>query len=162
MPFVLVLDDAMNILDSRVDSLIDAVVTSLPEGSQLVLGTRGAPPHALRRLRATGRLLELKAEDLAMDDDEAKLLLDELSVHLPEDQLVRLVSRTEGWPVGIYLLGRAILNDPELLVADEVSGLATGWITDFIRDELFDGLDPDHQTVSAASVCPRRGHVRSL
>ena len=146
-PFVLVLDDAMNITDSRLDSLIDAVVTSLPAQSQLVVGTRGAPPHALRRLRATGRLLELTAEDLAMDDDEAKLLLDELTVHLPEEQLAQVVDRTEGWPVGIYLLGRAILKDPDLLVADEVPGLGTGWITDFIRDELFDALDPESQTV---------------
>ena len=146
-PFVLVLDDAMNIVDSRFDSLIDAVAASLPARSQLVVGTRGAPPHALRRLRATGRLLELRAEDLALDDDEAKLLLEELTVHLPEDQLAQVVDRTEGWPVGIYLLGRAILKDPELLVADEVPGLGTEWITDFIRDELFDALDPESQTV---------------
>ena len=146
-PFVLVLDDAMNIVDSRFDSLIDAVAASLPARSQLVVGTRGAPPHALRRLRATGRLLELRAEDLALDDDEAKLLLEELTVHLPEDQLARVVDRTEGWPVGIYLLGRAILKDPELLVADEVPGLGTEWITDFIRDELFDALDPESQSV---------------
>lgn len=146
-PFVLVLDDAMNVVDGRIDGLLDAVVAALPENSQLVVAMRGAPPHAVRRLRSTGRTLELDAADLAMSDDEARLLLDELSVHLPEDQLAQLVTRTEGWPVGIYLLGRAILKDPDLLVADEVPGLATDWITDFIRDELFDELAEDDKTV---------------
>jgi LuxR family maltose regulon positive regulatory protein len=146
-PFVLVLDDAMNVVDGRIDGLLDTLVTALPVGSQLVVALRGAPPHALRRLRATGRTLELDASDLAMSDDEARLLLDELSVHLPEDQLAELVTRTEGWPVGIYLLGRAILKDPNLLATDEVPGLATDWITDFIRDELFDELAEDEQTV---------------
>lgn len=146
-PFVLVLDDAMHLADSQADGLVNAVVTALPEHSQLVVATRGATPRTLRRLRVTGRVLELRAADLAMDDDEARLLLDELSVHLPQDQLALMVERTEGWPVGLYLLGRAVLSEPELLAADEVPNLTTEWVADFIRDELFDGLDHDSKTL---------------
>lgn len=104
-PYVLVLDDAMNASSRHFNSVLETVVASLPNGSQLVLGLRGAPPHAVRRLRPTGRTLELDAADLAMDDAEARLLLDELTVHLPQGQLEQVVQRTEGWPVAIYLLG---------------------------------------------------------
>lgn len=142
-PFVLVLDDAMNVSDRQTDSLIETLVMSLPEESQLVLATRGAPPHAVRRLRPSGRTLELGVPDLAMSSDEARALLDELSVHLPEDQLAHAVERTEGWPVGIYLLGLAVLSDPDLLVTDGVPALTPEWISDYIRDEIFDELDPE-------------------
>ena len=90
-----------------------------------------------------------------MDDDEARLLLDELTVHLPDDQLAQIVLRTEGWPVGIYLLGRAVLSDPDLLATDEVPLATTEWIYDYIRDELFAETRPRGRHVPDARVRAR-------
>lgn len=152
-PFVLVLDDAMNLSDAAADTLLSALVSALPEGSQLVVATRTAAPQAFRRLRTTGRTLELGPSDLVFDRTEAHLLLDELGVHLPRDQRERVVQVTEGWPVGVYLLGRAILSDPDLVVDAAPSAWAPSWISDYIRDELFDSLEPeDAAFLMAAAV----------
>ncbi len=139
-PFVLVLDDAMNVTDPTTDALLASLAAALPAGSQIVVASREETPQAIRRLRSTGRTLELASDDLALDDDETQLLLDELGVHLPGDQLERVVELTEGWPIGVYLLGRAILTSPELVAETHPSAWAPSWMSDYIRDELFAAL----------------------
>ena len=104
-PLLVVIDDAMNLADPLAPSLLETVLAALPPGSQLALGTRDVTPYAARRLRTGGRTLELGGSDLAMDATEARALLAELGVHVDERQLDEILERTEGWPVGLYLLG---------------------------------------------------------
>ena len=54
-PLLIVIDDAMNLTDALAPSLLEAVLTTLPAGSQLAIGTRDVTPYPARRLRSSGR-----------------------------------------------------------------------------------------------------------
>jgi len=143
VPLLVVIDDAMNLTDPLAASLLETVLAGLPADSQLAIGTRDATPYAARRLRASGRTLELGGADLAMDAEEARALMAEIGVEVGERQFDAVLERTEGWPVGLYLLGRALLSESDLLEVEGPPGLTPGWIADYLRDELFAALPED-------------------
>ena len=49
------------------------------------------------------QLLEIGADELAMDELEARALLEHAGVRLSDAEVTELIDRTEGWPVGLYL-----------------------------------------------------------
>jgi LuxR family maltose regulon positive regulatory protein len=58
----------------------------------------------LQRLRVRGEVAELRQDALALDAAEIDDLVREIgSVSLAEDQIARVVSRTEGWVAGVQL-----------------------------------------------------------
>lgn len=117
-PFVLVLDDAHCFESPRSWAIVRALVSSMPPGAQLALGTRREPPLPLARMRARGELADVRAADLAFDRDEAAALL---AVHgrveggstdspdhaggepLDDETLDAVMEATEGWAAGLYL-----------------------------------------------------------
>lgn len=102
-PFVFVLDDVHLVTEMRCHKIIDYLSHRLPAGCQLTLATRSDPALPLATLRAHGRLLEVRAADLALSQPEAAALLAAAGVRLSDDQVDRLVDRTEGWPAALYL-----------------------------------------------------------
>jgi LuxR family maltose regulon positive regulatory protein len=68
-----------------------------------VLASRREPALPLARLRAEGRLVEVRMHELSMSEREAKALLQGAGVELPDDDIAKLTRRTEGWPAGLYL-----------------------------------------------------------
>jgi LuxR family maltose regulon positive regulatory protein len=104
LPLVLVLDDAHLLHDRHGLAALAVLADHLPEGSQLAVTSRGEPRLPLARWRAEGRLAELGPGDLAMDGQEAGLLLWAAGVAAPDARVAELLRRTEGWPVALYLL----------------------------------------------------------
>ncbi len=102
-PVLLVLDDVDEIRDPDVLGLVTLLAGHLPDGSQLALVARSEPSLPIARLRAGGGLLELGAEDLALDVEEAAALFAGAGLKLPLADVAELVHRTEGWPAGLYL-----------------------------------------------------------
>ena len=75
-PVALVLDH-LELLENQ--ECLDAVAelaACLPSGSQLVLASRARPPLPLARLRAQGQVVEVGVAELAMDQQEARALLE--------------------------------------------------------------------------------------
>ena len=99
-PFVLVVDNAEH-LATEAAGLLTTVVQRLPEGSTIALAGRAAPLPSLPRLRASGELLELGPDDLALTRREVRALLHELGATLPDEHLTELHRSTEGWPAGV-------------------------------------------------------------
>ncbi len=69
---VLVLDDVQLVSGSFGRDAIAALALSVGEGSQTVLSGRSVEGLPIARLRATGRLLEIGAADLALDAAETR------------------------------------------------------------------------------------------
>ena len=106
-PVALVLDH-LELLGSQ--QSLDAVAelaARLPAGAQLLVASRTAPPLPVALLRAQGQVVELGVEDLALDDQEARALLEGAGVGLDDPAVHELLARTEGWPVGLYLAALA-------------------------------------------------------
>ena len=70
-PFVLVLDDAQ-LLTADAARVVTILVRSLPAGSTIVLSGREQPLSSIPRLRASGEVLELGRDDLALSSREAR------------------------------------------------------------------------------------------
>jgi LuxR family transcriptional regulator, maltose regulon positive regulatory protein len=133
-PVALVLDHTEQLDNPQCRDAIAELALRLPPDTRLVVVSRD-PPLPLASLRVRGAVLEVGPDDLQMEEAEARQLLQAAGVELADDELTELVRRTEGWPVGIYLAGLAMLAGGRL-----VGGVAfTGddrLMADYLRSEL--------------------------
>jgi LuxR family maltose regulon positive regulatory protein len=142
-PFVLVLDDVHNLRSPAALDALAAIADAVPSGSQLALATREEPGLPVGRLRAHGRLMDLRARDLAMTRREATKMLRLAELELrPEDVLV-LLHRTDGWPAGLYLAALSLRDRPDLHRAVARFSGDDRLAADYLRDELLERLEPD-------------------
>jgi LuxR family maltose regulon positive regulatory protein len=102
-PFVLALDDAHLVSGVASWRLVDTLLEHLPDGAQMAIGTRSAPPMPLARLRAAGTLAEYGLGDLALDRRETRQLLSLHERELDPAALDDLLGATEGWAAGLHL-----------------------------------------------------------
>lgn len=134
---VLVLDDYHAIGDTTSHRLVESLIEVLPLAVRLVLITRVDPPFALARMRARGRLEEIRAADLRFRATETVSFLgDAMEIDLPDEDAEALCDRTEGWAVGLQLAAlslRGRVGSSDVRGAGE-SGAVVG---EFLRD--FDG-----------------------
>jgi LuxR family maltose regulon positive regulatory protein len=75
-PILLVLDDVHAVSNPQCIDAIVALAAHLPRGSKLVLSTREHSAFPLARWRTSALTTELGPEDLRMDHEEARRLLD--------------------------------------------------------------------------------------
>jgi ATP/maltotriose-dependent transcriptional regulator MalT len=148
----LVIDDFHRLSSGPAIESISWFIANTPRSFQLVIATRTEPALRLPVLRARGDLLELRADDLRFSLEEAEAFLNgKLGLELAPDDVATLVSRTDGWPAGLYLasipLGRA--SDKHAYVSG--FGASSRHILDFLVTEVVDGEDPAMQTLMRRS-----------
>ena len=103
-PLVLVLDDYHLVTSAQVHTSVATLLDRSPPQLHLMLITRADPPLPLSRLRVRGDLAELRAEDLRFSPGEAlEFFSDRLGTQLSERDVLRLLTRTEGWAAGLQL-----------------------------------------------------------
>src|SRR3954469_18065524 len=143
-PVVLALDDVHAIGNPRCIDAIVALAGHLPEGSQLVLSARDGSALPLGTLRTRGLGLEFAADDLRMDEHEARELLGTTGLEISDEDVADLVRRTEGGPAGVYLA--ALSAGTTGAGPREVRELTgnNSFVADFLRSEFFSQLPP-HQ-----------------
>lgn len=94
---VLILDDYHVISEPVIHTSLDFLIEHQPSQLRLILMTRSDPPLKLSRLRAHGRLLEVRDDDLRCSMEEAMQFLGEvMGIRLPNDVLQQVMNRTEG------------------------------------------------------------------
>lgn len=153
---MLVLDDFDNVRSARCNDQIEFFVKHLPEKAHLVLITRADPALRLGRMRAAGQLLEIRADDLAFNVQEASSLLAVDGIELSSDAVWELMRRTEGWPAGLYLaaLSLAGRSDPNEFVR-HFSG-NNRFIGDYLTEEVLSRQSDDvHKFILAMSIVDR-------
>ena len=102
--FVLVLDDYHVIEAKPVNLALTFLLEHLPPQMHLVIATREDPDLPLARLRARGRLTELRAADLRFTASEAAEFLNPvMGLKLSAEDIAALETRTEGWIAGLQL-----------------------------------------------------------
>lgn len=145
---LLVLDDYHVISREGVHRSVGYLIDHLPPGVQLAIATRADPRLGLGRLRASGNLMELRAQDLAFSAWETgELLRRRFDVDLDAGSVELLRRRTEGWPAAIHLAGVSLQDavdaggfvsrfaGDDRNVADFLIGEALGRVSD--RDRQF-------------------------
>jgi LuxR family maltose regulon positive regulatory protein len=106
-PVALVLDHVELLGNQQSLDVVAELAAQLPAGVQLLVASRARPPLPVAVLRTQGRVVEVGVEELAMDQQAARALLEGAGVELDDAEVSELVARTEGWPVGLYLAALA-------------------------------------------------------
>ena len=138
--FVLVLDDYHVIESQEVDQALTFFLDHLPPQVHLVIASRIDPSISLSRLRAGGRMTEIREDDLRFSLDETDAFMDKvMGLTLSVENVTALETRTEGWIAGLQL---AALSMQGLRRSDEIADFVnrfTGsdrYIQDYLADEV--------------------------
>jgi LuxR family maltose regulon positive regulatory protein len=76
----------------------------LPDNLHIIVSTRTDPPWSLARFRARNQLIEIRAQDLRFNREEAAEFLNHtMGLNLSVEDVVALEERTEGWAAGLQL-----------------------------------------------------------
>lgn len=111
---LLVLDDYHLIDTPSIDTALTFFLENLPVQIHLLIITREDPSLPLAKLRAKGRLLELRVADLRFTHTETQQFLQEsMGVHLTTHDVTALERRTEGWIAGLQLAGISLQGQTE-------------------------------------------------
>jgi LuxR family maltose regulon positive regulatory protein len=142
-PFVLVLDDAHVITAEKSRAILALLVDQVRSGSQLVLITRGDLGVPLGRLRASGDLVEIGTELLALDAKETRDVAASEGLELSEEAAAVLRERTEGWAAAVALATLSLRGRDDADV--RAAGLSGNQqqIADYLLEEVLE-RQPDH------------------
>jgi LuxR family maltose regulon positive regulatory protein len=141
-PVALVLDHLELLENQECLDLVAELAAQLPAGTQLLLASRARLPLPVAVLRTQGRVVELGVEELAMDHQEARALLEAIGVGLDDAEVNDLLARTEGWPIGLYLAALAHnAGGPSRHVWAGFTG-DDRFMADYLRSELLARLPP--------------------
>lgn len=142
--FMLILDDYHVISNSEIHKGVEYFIEHQPSSFHLVITTREDPPLSLARLRANNMLTEIRARDLQFAVDEATIFFNHsMRLSLPPDAIQIIITRTEGWAVGLQLAALAMKNvsDQQDFLAD-FSG-SHRYIVDYLLDEVLKQQPPE-------------------
>ena len=142
-PTVLALDGVERLRDPESLATLATLADQFTPESQLVIASRCEPALSVGRLRAEGKLVELRAEDLAMTRGEAASLLRDAGLTVGPDDVNALLRRTEGWPAGLALAAVAARAAADPAEAIRRFTGANRLVADYFRDEVLAGLDAE-------------------
>ena len=144
---VLVVDDYHLIHAQHVHRSFEFLLDHLPRSLRLVVATRSDPPLPLARLRARGQLAELRAADLRFTLGETAQLMAASTGHdLPEDLVMALGERTEGWVAGLQLAALSLQGRRDVVgFVEEFSG-SHRYVLDYLTEEVLDRQPEDVRT----------------
>jgi DNA-binding SARP family transcriptional activator len=139
----LVIDDLHAIRGTPAEALLERLIDYLPPHFCVAAASRTSPSFDLTRLRLSGNLLEIGADDLRFRTWETEQLFRELyGTPLPPEDLARLTRRMEGWAAGLQLYHLAARSKPAteqrrlIDVVSSRSRLAREYLTRNVLDTL--------------------------
>ena len=140
---VLVVDNAHLLRSRNATKTISTLADHVPPGSALALVGRLSPGVPIARLRAGGKLLELRAADLALSPRESDALLRAPDAALTDDEAAELLERCEGWAAGIRLGALAARNRAGEDPAHAIPGGDDRFLAEYFRSEFLSPLSPE-------------------
>lgn len=135
--FVLILDDYHEITEQQIHTSLLYLVEHLPSQLHIILSTRTDPPLSLPQLRARGQVCEIRAAQLRCAATETKTFFKEVMGIEVSDKMVQdVMARTEGWLVGMQLLGLSLPAQANpLTLLQEATGNQR-YILDYLTEEV--------------------------
>lgn len=137
LPVTLVLDDYHLVDSAEVHQGMAVLAERRPANLHLIVVSRTQPAFPLSRLRAQGRLSDIRHEDLRFTVDEAATFLrDVMGLEMASSTVAKLERRTEGWVAGLQLAALSMRGSGDReAVVDALSG-GHRHIADFLAEEV--------------------------
>jgi len=140
-PIAVVLDDYHTIHDQQIHELVDSLLQLMPPTLQIAIVGRSTPPLTLGRLRSRGLVADVRLTDLRLDKENQRVLVEAITgMTLGPDQLDKLHSITDGWPVGLRLLLHARPVDSDISSHLESFDGNIWQIQDYLTQEVLNAL----------------------
>lgn len=135
-PLVCVLDDLHAIESAELNEAIHFFVANAPANLHLIATSRADPPWPLARLRATGRMTEIRVADLRFAEAETSDLLERAGLRLTREDVHALTERTLGWVAGVQMAAISLRGreDPSGFIND-LAG-SHRFILDYLTEEV--------------------------
>jgi LuxR family maltose regulon positive regulatory protein len=157
-PTLLVLDDLHLVKSEAIVQLLDFLLEHQPPVLHLVIATREEPPLQLARLRAQGKITELRERDLRFTPEEsAAFLRQTMGLTLSSDAVQALEARTEGWIAGLQLAALTLHqhpSDPAKVIA-AFAGDAP-YVMDYLLTEVLQRQPPSlREFIAQTSILDR-------
>ncbi len=145
-PLICVIDDMHYIESPSLNEAIRFLVENAPPNLHLVITSRADPPWPLARLRADGKVVELRANDLRLDEEETARLLEGVGLELSEEGVRTLAAKTEGWVAGVQLAALSLQGraHPQAFI-EELAG-SHRFILDYLTEEVLARQRPESVT----------------
>lgn len=141
-PLVLVVDDLHNASAPALAAL-QRLLQDPPAPLRVVAASRIDPPLSLHVLRVTGDLAELRASDLAFQEEEARELFETSGLDVSEAELTAVLAQTEGWVAGLRLLALSLTGRPDRGAAIERLTLDERPVSEYLAAEALAWQPPD-------------------
>lgn len=153
---ILVLDDYHLVANQEIHLALGYFIEHQPSNLKVIMTSRADPPFALARMRAKGRLIEYRAEDLRFQTGEVKSLFSNNQLDLNEEQLELLTGRTEGWITGLKLAVLSLQNQTDTDAFLKSFGGSHRFIIDYLVEEVLEYQDTEiRMFLLASSVLSR-------
>ena len=162
--FALVLDDYHAIVNPAIHQALVFLLDHMPPQMHLILSSRTDPPLPLARWRARQQLMEVRADDLRFNADEAAAFLHEvMGLHLSVQEVATLEARTEGWIAGLQLAALALQTSSATPNLQDAHGfiMAFGGSNRYIVDYLLEEVLA-HQPEAVQSFLLQTSILRQL
>jgi DNA-binding SARP family transcriptional activator len=143
---VLAIDDLHVIVGSDAGDALGQLVESLPPWLLVAATCREGPRWNLSRLRVSGALAEIGADDLRFRSWEVERLFgDVYGKPLPPGDLAHLTRGLEGWAAGLQLFHLATRDKPVNERRRAVASLPARsmLVREYLSGNVLDGLPPD-------------------
>jgi LuxR family transcriptional regulator, maltose regulon positive regulatory protein len=136
-PLVLIVDDYQVIEEPAIHEGLPFWVEHQPAHLHLILSSRVDPALPLARWRVQGQLTEIRADELRFQEGEASQFLGQmLSPLLSEEEVRRLVSRTEGWIGGLHLAALALQKREDRAAFLQALTGSQRYLLDYVQEDI--------------------------
>jgi ATP/maltotriose-dependent transcriptional regulator MalT/DNA-binding SARP family transcriptional activator len=150
-PVALVLDNLHDLSESPLRLVLDAGLPQIPKHCCAIVTSRTDPPAALARMRASGEMVYLGAEDLRISPAELADIAALRGHALTHEAMASLQERTQGWAAGLVLM----LEHAKIAgrIADLPGDATPDVIFDYFAGEIFDHFEPETQQFLLRIAC---------
>ncbi|MFB6521200.1 LuxR C-terminal-related transcriptional regulator [Streptomyces sp. NPDC056401] len=153
-PLLLVLDDFHALRPGPARGAVLQMIRHAPAPLSVVIASRREPEIALHRLRAAGRVTEIRHAELAFTRTEADTLFTRAGLTLDPASLTSVLDCSGGWPVALQCVVNAREECENWRTCLEVRARAGQLCSEFLLRELLDQLPADDlDLLLRTSVC---------
>lgn len=143
----LVLEDYHVITEPAIHMALTWLIERLPATLHLIMATRADPALPLARLRASGDLTELHADDLRFTPDEITAFFNQtMGLALTAADLAALEARTEGWVAGLQLAALALQSHSDRAGFIHTFTGTNRYVVDYLATEVLEHQPAHVQT----------------
>lgn len=143
-PLMIVLDDYHVIENREIHEVMNFLAERSPDYLNIMVISREDPPFNLSSMRAKGRLVEVRMNDLRFGLEETKEFMSaNLGFSPGRAALEKLLKRTEGWGASLRLASISLSSYPAEEIDAHIESISgtNRYIIEYLVEEVMERLD---------------------